>query len=213
VFDPPLDSLPLRVLGCLLEKQLATPEYYPLTLNALVAACNQSTSRDPVMKVDEAAVSLALEELRERKLIWCFTPAGSRVLKYEQRLTESLALSVQEAAVLAELLLRGPQTPGELRTRCTRMYAFQDLVEVDAALSVLAEAETPLARALPRLPGTKETRHAHLLGGPVSAPADAPSAPPQAPGRLAQLEVQVAALQEELARLRSEFEGFVRQFS
>lgn len=211
MFDTPLDPLSIRVLGCLMEKQLATPEYYPLTLNSLVAACNQTTSRDPVMKVDEEAVTLALEDLRDRKLAWFVS--GTRAQKYEQRLSESLGLSVQEAAVLAELLLRGPQTPGELRSRCTRMYAFQDLSEVEAALSVLGEADPALVQALPRQPGTKEIRCAHTLGGAVEAgtPAAAP-ATEAGPSRIARLEAEVAELKAELAALREAFEAFKGQF-
>lgn len=210
MLEAPLDPLSIRVLGCLMEKQLATPEYYPLTLNSLLAACNQTTSRDPVMKVDEEAVTLALEDLRERKLAWFVS--GTRAQKYEQRLSEAQGLSVQEGAVLAELLLRGPQTPGELRSRCTRMYAFQDLSEVEVALSVMAEADTPLVLALPRQPGMKELRYAQTLGAAVEV-AGTPTVPVEtAPGRMAKLENDITALREELASLRAEFEAFKSQF-
>lgn len=215
MFDIPLCNVEQRVLGCLMEKQLSTPEYYPLTLNALVNACNQSTNRDPVMHVESPAVEEALEGLKTRRLGWAVSVPGSRTLKFEHRVTETFSLSIQEAAVLAELLLRGPQTPGELRSRCTRMYAFQDLVEVDAALKLLSEAETPLVCQLPRLPGTKETRYGQLLGGnPATNETVAPPSPSPAPsqGRTSQLEAEVALLRKELDSLREEFEAFRKQF-
>jgi hypothetical protein len=209
-FDP-LDPLELRVLGVLLEKELSTPEYYPLTLNALVNGCNQSSNRAPVLHLDETAAQSALDALRDRHLAATVQGAGARTLKFAQRITAAQNLSVQEAALLAELLLRGPQTPGELRSRCTRMYPFQDLEEVDAALSLMAEAEpAPLVVRLPRAPGMKESRYAQLLGGPVefqAAPVEFSAAP-----AAADLAAQVAALTEELAGLRAEFEAFKRQF-
>ena len=210
----PLEPLELRVLGVLLEKELSTPEYYPLTLNALVNGCNQSTNRDPVLQVEAAAVEEALEGLRDKRVAATVHAAGSRTIKYAQRITEALNLSVQEAAILAELLLRGPQTAGELRNRSTRMYPFQDLEEVEASLSLLMEAEPePLAVRLPRAPGTKESRVAQLLGGPVdvSAPATATPAPARSE-RIEQLERQVEGLTAALAGLRTEFEAFKGQF-
>ena len=161
---PALDPIPLRVLGALLEKQMSTPEYYPLTLNALVNACNQSSNRDPVMSIDEESVLSALDSLKENELAWEVNAAGSRATKYEHAMRDRFDLSEQEAAVLCELILRGPQTPGELRARTSRLYAFKDLSEVDVALGCLVEAETPLARALPRQPGSREIRYGHLLG-------------------------------------------------
>jgi uncharacterized protein YceH (UPF0502 family) len=208
--ETPLDPLEQRVLGVLMEKELSTPEYYPLTLNALVNGCNQSSNRDPVLAATDEEVQAALDGLRDQHLAGTVQGAGARALKYAQRFTELRNLSVQEAAILAELLLRGPQTPGELRGRSARMYPFQDLGEVEAALALLVEAEPePLAVRLPRAPGTKESRYAHLLGGAVALEAE-PGAPPApaAPG----LGARVAALEEELARLRQEFEAFRRQF-
>lgn len=202
MFDRLLNAVEQRVLGCLVEKQLSTPDYYPLTLNALVNACNQSTNRDPVMAVDEAAVSGALTGLQDLQAVWFVDAAGSRARKYEHRIADTLGLSVQETAVLAELLLRGPQTPGELRSRCTRMYTFQDLQEVDAALELLRESDPPLVARLPKQPGTKETRYGHLLGD--SAGEATPAPPP--------LEAEIAALREEFLRLREEFEAFRKQF-
>ena len=195
-----------------MEKELSTPEYYPLTLNALVNGCNQSSNRFPVLRVDEDAVQSALDGLREAHLVATVQGAGSRTLKFAQRLTSTSQLSVQEAALLAELLLRGPQTPGELRTRSTRMYPFLELEEVEAALTLLAEAEPPLALRLPRVPGTKEARHAQLLGGPVDSP-DPLASGLAMPGLVASgLAAQVAALTEALATLRADFEAFKSQF-
>lgn len=208
MFETPLNATELRVLGCLVEKQLSTPDYYPLTLNALVNACNQSTNRDPVMALDEATVAGALEGLRERQVVWFVDAAGSRARKYEHRMADALGLSVQETAILAELMLRGPQTPGELRARSPRMYAFQDLQEVEVALSVMLEAEPPLVVKLPRQPGTKETRYAQLLGEVTEAAA--PTAPPST--SRSQLEADLAALREEFRQLRDEFEAFRKQF-
>jgi uncharacterized protein len=208
MFETPLTPTEQRVLGCLVEKQLSTPDYYPLTLNALVNACNQSTNRDPVLALAEEAVMEALQDLRDRQAVWFVGAAGSRVQKYDHRLGESLGLSVQECAILAELLLRGPQTPGELRNRSTRMYPFQDLPEAEAVLALMCEAEPPLVTRLPRQPGTKETRYAHLLGGPPAEPAAA--AP--APSRAAALDAEVAAMRAELAQLRADFEAFKGQF-
>lgn len=212
MFEPPLDAVECRLLGCLVEKQLSTPEYYPLTLNALVNACNQSSNRDPVLAVDEEAAKAGLEGLRRRGLLYEVNTAGARALKYEHRLEEALHLSVQEEALLAELLLRGPQTPGELRSRCTRMYAFQDLDEVEAGLGALMEADPPLAVRLPRAPGAREARLAQLLSGPVET--DAPGAPlaTPAPSRVALLEAEVERLRTELGALRGEFETFKAQF-
>ena len=203
-----LEPLELRVLGVLLEKELSTPEYYPLTLNALVNGCNQSSNRSPVLSLDEATVQEALDGLRHRLLVGTVQGAGARTVKYAQRLTNTLGLSVQEAALLAELLLRGAQTPGELRSRSTRMYPFQELEEVDTARGLLAEAEpTPLAVRLPRAPGMKEARFAQLLGGPVE-PQEAVPGAPAGPG----LAAQVLAVTEALALLRAEFEAFKSQF-
>jgi hypothetical protein len=213
MFEIPLNDLEQRVLGCLMEKQLSTPEYYPLTLNALVNACNQSTNRDPVMHVDPPSVELALEELKNRGLTWTVSTPGSRAIKFEHRVTDTFSLSLQEAAVLAELLLRGPQTPGELRSRCTRMYAFQDLVEIDAALKLLAEAEPSLAEALPRVPGTKETRWAQLLGArPETLEIQPTPRPTSGPSPMQRLEAELAALKEEVSALREDFQTFKKQF-
>ena len=213
---PSLDLAPLecRVLGCLLEKQLSTPDVYPLSLNALVNACNQSSNREPVLAASEGEVQGAVEALIGRGLAETWP---GRVLKVAHTAKPTWNLSVQEAALLAELLLRGPQTPGELRTNTRRMYAFPDLAELEGCLGALLEAEPPLAQRLARAPGAREARVAHLLAGPVArdpvqdaASVRAPSSP--APDRVAQLEEEVAALRGELSVLRGAFEAFRAQF-
>ena len=222
MFDTQLNAIEQRVLGCLMEKQLSTPDNYPLSLNALVNACNQSSNRDPVMALDEQAVLGAANRLRDQQAIWCMGTGGGggRVAKYGHKLTETFELSIQESAILAELLLRGPQTPGELRNRCTRMYNFQDLQELEGVLEVMVETGT-LVAPLPRQPGTKETRYAHRLGAPPEAAVRGPMTVPAASGgaqaepqvpRSAPWQQEVAGLREELAQLRAEFEAFKRQF-
>src|SRR6516162_9437780 len=165
-----LSDTEVRVLGALVEKETNTPEYYPLSLNALVNACNQKSKRDPVMSLDEDAVRQALRSLTEQALV---RSAGgdSRVAKFEHRLNELYNFHRHEIAVLCVLLLRGPQTPGELRTRSERMYTFEDLEAVHSALHHLMRREPPLAKVLPRQPGTKESRYVHLLSG-NAAPAE-----------------------------------------
>lgn len=204
---PPLEC---RVLGCLLEKQLSTPDVYPLSLNGLLNACNQSSNRDPVLALTEPDLQAAVAALIARSLAehW-----PGRVLKIAHTAKPTWNLSVQEAALLAELLLRGPQTPGELRTNTRRMYAFPDLEEVEGCLAVLMEAEPPLVVRLPRSPGAREARVAHLLSGPVEAAAAPPgeSLPARA-GRLEQLEAEVTDLRGDLAELRTAFEAFKAQF-
>src|SRR5271166_7067234 len=159
-----LTETEVRVLGALIEKDITTPEYYPLSLNALVNACNQKSNRDPVMALEEDAVRQALRSLSEQALV---RSAGgdSRVPKFEHRLNELYNFHRHEIAVLCVLLLRGPQTPGELRTRAERMYAFEDLEAVHSALHLLMRREPPLVKILPRQPGTKESRYMHLFSG------------------------------------------------
>jgi uncharacterized protein YceH (UPF0502 family) len=205
-----LTPLECRVLGCLLEKQLSTPDVYPLSLNALLNACNQSSNREPVLSLSEPEVQETVASLIEQGLAehW-----PGRVLKVAHTAKPTWNLSVQEAALLAELLLRGPQTSGELRTNTRRMYAFPDLAEVEGCLAVLMEAEPPLVVRLPRAPGAREARVAHLLSGEVDgsvAPHSETIAP--RPARIDQLESEVASLREELAELRQAFEAFKAQF-
>lgn len=208
---PDLDLAPLecRVLGCLLEKQLSTPDIYPLSMNTLVNACNQSSNREPVLSVAESEVQEAVAGLIARGLAehW-----PGRVLKVAHTAKPTWNLSVQESALLAELLLRGPQTPGELRTNTRRMYAFPDLAEVEGCLTVLMEAEPPLVVRLARAPGAREARVAHLLSGPPEAAAPPGEPGPSRPGRLDLLESDVASLRAEVAELRQALEAFKAQF-
>ncbi|MGH7945220.1 MAG: YceH family protein, partial [Opitutaceae bacterium] len=164
---PPLDPAEVRVLGSLIEKQITTPDYYPHTLNALVNACNQLTNRDPVVAFEDQTVVRALDRLREKRLATLFTGAESRVAKYKHTLTDALLLTPGEVALLCVLMLRGPQTLGELRTRSERLFTFDTMPEVEEALNALASRQSqPLVVKLPRQPGTKEPRYAHLLSGP-----------------------------------------------
>ena len=212
--DIVLNAVEARVLGALIEKDITTPDYYPLSLNALVNACNQKNNRDPVMSLDENAVRDALGGLQEFNLAGPAGGADSRVTKYEHRLQGVLNLSRGETAVLCVLLLRGPQTPGELRGRTERMHSFEDLDAVQASLQKLMQREPPLAVMLPRQPGTKESRYAHLLAGEMeTASVAAPvSHPASSDDRVTRLAEQVAALQREIAELRAMFEAFRKQF-
>ena len=160
-----LSDVEVRVLGALIEKDITTPDYYPLSLNALVNACNQKNNRDPVMTLDEDAVRAALDSLQLQRLAGPASGADSRVTKYEHRLQEVFNFDRREIAVLCVLLLRGAQTPGELRGRSERMYRFEELEDVHAALDRLSQREPPLVAVLPRQPGTKESRYMHLLSG------------------------------------------------
>lgn len=196
-FQPP----ELRVLGCLIEKRFSTPDNYPLTLNSLVAACNQSSNRDPVVQYDQHIVDAALKSTRQAGWSLIFTSSDSRVAKFKENVCAKLELERDQAAVLAELLLRGPQTPGELRSRCSRMYEFEDLQSVDAALGSLAQQN--LVVQLARQPGKREARYAHLLAGPYEEEAaDAEPMPTSGlEARVAELERQMAQVQELLQRL------------
>src|SRR6201998_1471475 len=159
-----LTAIEARVLGALIEKEITTPEYYPLSLNALTNACNQKSNRDPVLHVEESRVTKALHHLNGHPLVRSVSSTDSRVTKFEHRLQDAFNFYRPEVAIICELLLRGPQTPGELRTRASRMHAFEDLQSVHSALSRLEKREPPLVTILPRQPGTKEARYAHLLG-------------------------------------------------
>jgi hypothetical protein len=207
-----LNDVEVRVLGALVEKEITTPDYYPLSLNALVNACNQKSNREPVMELDENTVRDALLSLQEKRLAGPASGADSRVTKYEHRL-ESYNFSRREVAVLCVLLLRGPQTPGELRGRTERMYRFDDLEQVTSALQQLMQRQPPLVAMLARVPGTKEVRYAHLLSGPVKEwqpPAESPVRSEDI--RLAALEEQVRLLQSEIASLKEQFAEFRKQF-
>ena len=205
-----LHPVEVRVLGSLLEKEITTPEYYPLSLNALINACNQKSNRDPVVNFDEATVDRALQSLRDKGLLLAISGAGSRVQKYGHRISEKLNLGRRELAILCELMLRGPQTLGELRNRAERMHAFDDLSEVEAVI----ERQPELIRRLPRRPGEKEIRYAHLLSGePPPVPVDEPdTAAKLAPDRLDLIETEMARLKQELEELKQQFAGFKNQF-
>lgn len=206
--NPPLDPIEVRVLGALMEKDVTTPEYYPLTLNALVAACNQKSNREPTVSYDEQTVQEALTLLRERKLAGEFHGSGSRVTKYTHRMPEVFNFGRREMALLDVLMLRGPQTLGELRDRSERLHKFTDLEEVESCL--LGLSDRGFVMRLPRQPGFKEARYAHLLSGEPILPesASAAPAPSEAPG----LSQRVAALEEEIREIRRQWEDFRRQF-
>ena len=212
-----LSDVEARVLGCLVEKEITTPEYYPLSLNALLHACNQKSNRDPLMNLDEDAVRQALRALGEQMLARSAS-GDSRVAKYEHRLSEVFNFTRPETAILCELLLRGPQTPGELRSRAERMHPFEDLSVVQTTLKHLMEHEPALVKLLPRQTGNKEARYAHLLVGDVEvreAPAEreVPVSKSAAEnGRLAQLEEEVARLKQEIFELKQQFAEFRKQF-
>ena len=212
-----LDPVEIRVLGALIEKEITTPEYYPLSLNALLNACNQKSNRDPAVSYEEDEVDRALESLRARGLALRITGAGSRVPKHAHRLSEQLNPDRRETAILCELMLRGPQTVGELRTHTERMHRFDDTGEVEAVLDRLMQREPePLALRLPRRPGEKEVRFAHLLSGAPSVAemenAETHAAPPPRADRVGQLEADVARLRDELESLKAQFAQFRRQF-
>ncbi len=203
-----LSPFETRVLGCLLEKERVTPENYPMSLHALTAACNQATNREPVTAFDEKTVEAALDGLREKKLATVIWGAGARVQKYRHNLLDEYTLERPEVAVLCVLMLRGAQTPGELRQRTERLHSFADTQQVEECLNELAKGDAPLLRILAPRPGQKEKRAVQLLSGepdlsePVAAPHEirAPE-----PSRIEALEAQVAAL-------RAEFEAFRKQF-
>ena len=211
-----LNPAEARVLGSLIEKDITTPDYYPLSLNALINACNQKNNREPVTNFDEETVRLALRNLSDKRLAGPASGADGRVTKYEHRVQEVFNFTRQETALICVLLLRGPQTPGELRGRTERMYQFEHLDDVLSGLQQLMRREPPLAKALGRRPGTKEIRYAHLLSGDVEAwepPAETASSSGSADAeRLIQLEEQVAALRNEVAELRQQMAEFRKQF-
>ncbi|MDT8388959.1 MAG: YceH family protein [Lentisphaeria bacterium] len=217
---PPLDAVQTRLLGVLIEKQLSTPDYYPLTLKSTVAACNQKSNRDPHMDLDERTVCRGLDHLREKKLIWMVHAAGSRTPKYEHKLDERIFVSDRgELAVLAELLARGPQTPGQLRSRTERMHSFTDKEQVQAILDKLAGRGVPLVMCLGRQHGQKEDRYTHLLAGlPDMDEARLGAADPvhmsvtEDARHLDELEKKVADLEEAVATLQAEFAAFREQF-
>lgn len=216
-----LTPIEARVLGSLIEKEATTPEYYPLTLNALTLACNQKSNREPVMELDEKIVVRAIESLRTKRLVTRVSVAGARVPKYRHDVPSVFEFSPPELSLLGVLLLRGPQTPGELRTRSTRLYEFKDLMEVESTLQRLIEREDgPFVVLLPREAGRREQRFAHLFCGEVKI-TESTIAPPLEKAvlevhaeneRIATLEQQVYLLRNELDHLKQQFEGFKKQF-
>ncbi len=212
-----LNEYELRVLGAMVEKSIATPDYYPLTLNALVNACNQKNHRDPVTSYDEPTVTRALDSLREKTLAYTFHGSDARVPKFGHLFHKALDLNVAEVALMCVLVLRGPQTPGELRSRTPHLHAFENLPEVESLLQGLASREEPLVVRLPRQPGSRETRFAHLLAGDIALDdlAAEPRPEPAAarsrvdPDRLARLEDEVAALRNELNEMREKLAGLL----
>jgi uncharacterized protein YceH (UPF0502 family) len=211
--DRPLTQAEVRVLGSLIEKEVTTPDTYPLSLNALVNACNQSSNREPVMQLDEDAVAAAIEGLRQQNLARVIRTSGSRVNKYQQLMSTRMDLEAPEVAVMCVLMLRGPQTVGELRTRTDRLHGFGSLEDVEATLGVLSIRNPPLVVRLPRHPGQKEQRYAQLMAGEVTYEEPTAEAPrPPGADRIGKLEETVAELRREVADLRAELQGFRRQF-
>jgi uncharacterized protein YceH (UPF0502 family) len=215
-----LSEIETRVLGSLIEKDITTPDYYPLSLNALVNACNQKQNRDPVMTLDEETVRQALSTLQEKRVAGPASGADSRVTKFEHRLQEVFNFDRREMAIVCVLLLRGAQTPGELRGRADRMYHFEALEDVVSTLDRLVQREPPLARVLPRQPGTKESRYMHLFSGEPAAPELADMAQAHSPSqtsgpvgnRLESLEKEVARLRQELSEVQQQLAAFRKQF-
>src|SRR6202789_2165462 len=200
-----ISTVAARVLGSLVEKEITTPEYYPLSLNALANACNQKNNREPVMNLDEDQIRQALHQLEDDGLAGPARGTDSRVAKYEHRVQEVFNFTRGEIAVVCVLLLRGPQTPGELRGRGERMHRFEELSDVQSTLQRLMQRDPPLAMVLPRQPGTKEARYAHLLSGEVTE-----VAPSVVETRSSSLEAEVAALRQEVAELRAQVEKVLR---
>ena len=210
-----LSPIEARVVGCLIEKQITTPDQYPLSLNALVNACNQKSNRDPVMSADEVAIQTTLDHLIRKHLVIEKSGFGSRVPKYQHRFCNTefgtLKFTPQETAIVCELLVRGPQTPGDLRTRAARMASFSEVGQVETVLeSLSSRADGPFVVRLPREPGRRDSRYAHLFSGAVSTPAHtkesitgAALASAPAPSRLERLEEEVRQLKEELTHIKA----------
>jgi len=215
--NPVLTDTEIRVLGSLVEKDITTPDYYPLSLNALVNACNQKNNREPVTNLTEEQVRQSLSTLQEKRLAGPASGADSRVSKYEHRLQEVFNFTRGEIAVMCVMLLRGPQTPGELRGRTERMYHFETLDDVQSNLQRLIQKDPPLVKMLARQPGTKENRYAHLLAGEIEEAETtgverglAPSA--SKASRVKTLEAEILELKTEIAALKQQFAEFRKQF-
>ena len=207
----------VRVLASLVEKQLTTPEYYPLTLNALTAACNQKSNRDPVMSLGEMEIQAAIDSLRDQSLVYLYYGTGTRTVKYKHMLPSVFELDAAGVGVMAVLMLRGPQTIGEIRERSGRMHEFGDLNEVQLTLDELAKRDEPMLVRLERLPGQKEARYAHLLSGEIDvsslpAPGEKRASGSSDVSRIEALETEVGALKNELTEFRTIFDEFRKQF-
>ena len=215
--NPVLTDTEIRVLGSLVEKDITTPDYYPLSLNALVNACNQKNNREPVTNLTEEQVRQSLSTLQEKRLAGPASGADSRVSKYEHRLQEVFNFTRGEIAVMCVMLLRGPQTPGELRGRTERMYHFETLDDVQSNLQRLIQKDPPLVKMLARQPGTKENRYAHLLAGEIEEAevtrVEKALAPPASEAsRIKSLEAEISELKTEIASLKQQFAEFRKQF-
>jgi uncharacterized protein YceH (UPF0502 family) len=209
---PVLDDTELRVLGALMEKCKTTPDYYPMTLNGLTTACNQKTSRKPVVEFDEETVILALDSLKKRGLISTATGGSSRAVKYKHNFAIVFPVVPAEVAVICLLLLRGPQTPGEINTNSGRLYEFETLDEVQEVLEKLSQPETPFVQQLPKRAGQKEVRYVHLLGGtPVIADDDEPNEP--ARRNVSDLEARLSKVETELAELKEAFDKLMKELT
>lgn len=210
-----LTEVEARVVGCLVEKQLTTPEYYPLTLNSLTNACNQKSNRDPVVSYDEQTVEKALENLRDKNVVYVFYGSSSRVPKYKHILPDVYGLEPSEVAAISVLMLRGPQTAGEVNQRTTRLYDFRGIEDVVETLENLANRDEPLVIRLERQPGQKEARYAHLLCGAIDPELltnwQKPSSGSQSE-RINDLEAEIQSLRTDLETFRTEFEEFKKQF-
>ncbi len=207
-----LDPVAVRVLGSLIEKEITTPDNYPLTLNALVAACNQTSSREPVMALDESTVADTLAELSQRGFAREVHRSDSRAKRFRQTLAEALSLHDSDTAVMCILMLRGPQTPGEIRTRTGRLFEFRDVPHVEVTLQSLAGLSDPLVVQLPRRPGQKEARYAHLLSGEPPADLEAgPAEPVTRTDRIGALEAEVESLRAQVEQLRALVEEVRRE--
>jgi uncharacterized protein YceH (UPF0502 family) len=208
-----LSATQVRVLGSLIEKDITTPDYYPLSLNALVNACNQKNNRDPVMELDENQVREALSSLQEKRLAGPASSADSRVTKYEHRLQEVFNFDRREIALICVLLLRGAQTPGELRGRAERMYHFETLDDVQSTLQKLTERQPALVRVLPRQPGTKESRYIHLFSPSGIPETTTTEEPTTSQASRSSHEQRITSLEANVSSLRSELEDLRRQFA
>ncbi|MGH9510569.1 MAG: YceH family protein [Terriglobales bacterium] len=212
-----LTAIEARVLGSLIEKDITTPDYYPLSLNALVNACNQKNNRDPVMALDEASVRTALDSLQQKRLAGPTSGADSRVTKYEHRFQEVFNFTRGETALMCVLLLRGAQTPGGLRGRTERLHHFEDLTDVQSTLQRLMQCDPPLATMLDRQPGTKESRYMHLLSGDVedaivAGEAIVSKTAEEEENRIAKLEEELANLKAVMDDIKQELASFRKQF-